>query len=73
MKIFFIAFLSIMVVSSAISQETVGGKVAKRAKDRTYQRGEDKGVETVDKVLDEVEDGILNIFKKKKKKETRNY
>jgi len=70
MKIFFIAFLSIMLVSSAISQETVGGKVAKRAKDRTYQRGEDKGVETVDKVLDEVEDGILNIFKKKKKKET---
>lgn len=53
---------------SGFSQETVGGKVAKNAKDKTYQRGENKGDEAVDKTLDKVEDGIKGIFKKKGKK-----
>ncbi len=53
---------------SGFSQETVGGKVAKNAKDKTYRRGEQKGDETVDKALDKVEDGIKGIFKKKDKK-----
>ncbi len=50
------------------SQETVGGKVVKNAKDKTYQRGEQKGDEGIDKALDKVEEGIGNLFKKKDKK-----
>ena len=33
----------------AYAQETVAGRVAKNAKDKTYQKGEDKGGEVVDK------------------------
>ena len=50
------------------SQETVGGRVLKNAKDKTYQRGEQKGDEGVEGALSKVEDGIKNIFKKKDKK-----
>lgn len=50
------------------SQETVGGRVVKNAKDKTYQRGEQKGDETVEGALNKVENGIKNIFKKKDKK-----
>lgn len=50
------------------AQETVGGKVVRNTKDQTYNRGEDKASETVDKALDKVEEGIGGIFKKKDKK-----
>lgn len=50
------------------AQETVGGRVLKNSKDRTYDRVEQKGGESVDKALDKVEEGITNIFKKKDKK-----
>ena len=53
---------------TAYSQETVGGRVLKNAKDKTYQRGEQKGEEGVEGALNKVEDGIKNIFKKKDKK-----
>ena len=53
---------------TAYSQETVGGRVLKNAKDKTYQRGEQKGDEGVEGALSKVEDGIKNIFKKKYKK-----
>jgi outer membrane protein OmpA-like peptidoglycan-associated protein len=53
---------------SANAQETVAGKVLKNAKDKTYQRGEQKGDETVENVLTKAEDKIKNIFKKKDKK-----
>lgn len=53
---------------TGFSQETVGGKVLKNAKDKTYQRGEQRGDEGVEKTLNKVEDGIKNIFKKKDKK-----
>ncbi|MDP2159740.1 MAG: OmpA family protein [Flavobacterium sp.] len=50
------------------AQETVGGRVVKNAKDKTYNRGEQKGDDTVDKTLNKLEEGINNIFKKKEKK-----
>ena len=50
------------------AQETVAGKVLQNAKSKTYQRGENKGDQTIDKTLNKVEDGIINIFKKKEKK-----
>lgn len=50
------------------AQETVGGKVLRNAKDKAYQRGEQKGDETIEGALTKVEDGIKNIFKKKDKK-----
>lgn len=53
---------------SVNAQETVAGKVLKNAKDKTYQRGEQKGDETVENVLTKAEDKIKNIFKKKEKK-----
>ena len=53
---------------SIYAQQTVGGRVLSSAKDRTIQRGEDRSGTTVDKALDEVEDNLLNIFKKKDKK-----
>ncbi len=54
------------------TQETVGGKVAKNAKNKTYKRGEQKGDDAVDKTLNKVEDGIKDIFKKKEKKKTKD-
>lgn len=65
-----ILLLIILVCSTKLvqAQETVGGKVAKNAKDKTYQKGEQKADETVDNALNKVEDGIKNIFKKKEKK-----
>ena len=58
---FFLTYLSIY------AQETVGGKVVKNTKDKTYQRGEQKGDETVDKALNKIEEGLGSIFKKKDK------
>ena len=43
-------------------------KVLKNAKDKTYQRGEQKGDEGVETVLNKAEEKIKNIFKKKDKK-----
>lgn len=65
-----ILLLIILVCSTKLvqAQETIGGKVAKNAKDKTYQKGEQKADETVDNALNKVEDGIKNIFKKKEKK-----
>ncbi|MDD2984859.1 OmpA family protein [Flavobacterium sp.] len=54
---------------AAFAQETtVGDRVIQNAKDKTYQRGEQKSDETVDKALNKVEEGINGIFKKKDKK-----
>jgi OmpA-OmpF porin, OOP family len=53
---------------SVSAQETVGGRVLQKAKDKTYQKGEDNGDEAVDKTLNKVEEGIKGIFKKKDKK-----
>ncbi|MDK2771564.1 MAG: OmpA family protein [Flavobacterium sp.] len=50
------------------AQETVGGRVAKNAKDKTYGKVEQKGDEAVDKTLNKIEEGIGSIFKKKEKK-----
>lgn len=61
-----LAFFMLMVVHLH-AQETVGGKVVKRAKDKTVQRGEQKTDQAIDKTLDKVEEGIGNIFKKKEK------
>lgn len=61
------SFLLILGISS-IAQETVGGRVLTNAKDQTYQRGEQRSSETVDKTLNAIENGIGNIFKKKEKK-----
>ena len=47
------------------AQETVGGKVVKRAKDKTVQRGEQKTEQAIDKSLDKIEEGIGKLFKKK--------
>ncbi len=67
-KVYALVFL-IFATITGFSQETVGGKVLKNAKDRTYQRGEQKGDQTVDGALNKVEDGIKGIFKKKDKKQ----
>ncbi len=53
---------------SVNAQETVGGKVLKNAKDKTYQRGEQKGDETVEGALTKAEEKLKNLFKKKDKK-----
>lgn len=53
---------------TTFAQETVGGRVLKNAKDKTYQGGEQKGDNTVEDALNKVEDGFKNIFKKKDKK-----
>lgn len=53
---------------SVNAQETVAGKVLQNAKDKTYQRGEQKGDETVEGALNKAEEKIKNIFKKKDKK-----
>jgi outer membrane protein OmpA-like peptidoglycan-associated protein len=54
------------------AQETIGDRVLKNAKDKTYNKGEQKGDETVDKVLNKTEEvldeTISNLFKKKDKK-----
>jgi len=68
MKTVITVMMLIFTTISSYSQETVGGKVLKNAKDKTYQRGEQKSDETVEGALNKVEDGIKNIFKKKEKK-----
>jgi OmpA-OmpF porin, OOP family len=68
MKTIITVFLFVLSSGTAFSQETVGGIVLKNARDKTYQRGEQKADETVEKTLNKVEDGIKNIFKKKDKK-----
>lgn len=68
MKTVISVMVLIFTTISSYSQETVGGKVLKNAKDKTYQRGEQKSDETVEGALNKVEDGIKNIFKKKEKK-----
>jgi outer membrane protein OmpA-like peptidoglycan-associated protein len=68
MKEAIIIMVLIFTTVSTYSQETVGGKVLKNAKDKTYQRGEQKGDETVEGALNKAEDKIKNIFKKKEKK-----
>ena len=64
--------LLLIILSSTINlvqaQETVGGRVAKNAKDKTYQRGEQKGGDAIDGALDKAEEKLKNIFKKKDKK-----
>ncbi|UPQ80788.1 OmpA family protein [Flavobacterium azooxidireducens] len=62
-----LAFLIIIQFSFA-QETTVGERVIKNAKDKTYGRGEQKGDETVDKTLNKVEEKITNLFKKKEKK-----
>ncbi|WP_410007069.1 OmpA family protein [Aequorivita nionensis] len=61
--------ITVFFFTIANAQETVGGKVIRNTKDQTYNRGEDKASETVDKALDKVEEGIGSIFKKKDKKQ----
>jgi outer membrane protein OmpA-like peptidoglycan-associated protein len=68
MKKQFILILFFCGLFSVQAQETVGGKVVKNAKDKTYQRGEQRGDEGVEGALNKVEDGIKNIFKKKERK-----
>ncbi|PZO30219.1 MAG: porin [Flavobacteriaceae bacterium] len=68
MKKLFTVLLLLLSIHSIIAQETVGGKVLKNAKDKTYQRGEQKGDEGVETVLNKAEEKIKNIFKKKDKK-----
>jgi OmpA-OmpF porin, OOP family len=73
MKKTVLSFLILFMTTFSVAQKTVGGKVAKNAKEKTYKRGEQKGNETVDKALDKVEEGIKGIFKKKdKNKKTDN-
>lgn len=60
--ILFLAFIKLN------AQETVGGRVLKNTKDKTYGKVEQKGDEAVDKTLDKIEEGIGSIFKKKDKK-----
>lgn len=61
--------ITVLFFTVALAQETVGGKVIRNTKDQTYNRGEEKASETVDKALDKVEEGIGSIFKKKDKKQ----
>ncbi len=68
MKNFTVILILFFSTISVFAQETVGGRVLQGAKDKTYQRTEDKGSTTVDKALDKVEDKIFSIFKKKEKK-----
>lgn len=68
MKNLLTALLILLGIQCITAQETVGGKVLKNAKDKTYQRGEQKGDEGVETVLNKAEEKIKNIFKKKDKK-----
>ncbi|WP_445718483.1 OmpA family protein [Flavobacterium sp.] len=74
MKTIISVMIMLMTCLSVHSQETVGEKVLKNSKDKTYQRGEQKSDETVDKALNKVEEGIGKLFKKKdkNKKNTTN-
>lgn len=56
---------------SFAQETTVGERVIKNAKDKTYGRGEQKSDETVDKALNKVEEGITGLFKKKDKKKKK--
>ena len=56
---------------SFAQETTVGERVIKNAKDKTYSRGEQKSDETVDKALNKVEEGITGLFKKKDKKKKK--
>lgn len=71
MKTTIAAIIFMLSCITVFSQETVGGRVLKNAKDKTYQRGEQRGDETVEGALNKVEDGIKNIFKKKDKKKKK--
>jgi OmpA-OmpF porin, OOP family len=71
MKTIITAIIFMLSSITVFSQETVGGRVLKNAKDKTYQRGEQKGDESVDGALNKVEEGIKNIFKKKDKKKKK--
>ena len=68
MKNLITASLLLLLAIPTYAQETVGGRVVNNAKDKTYQRGEQKSDEAVDKALNSVEEGIGNLFKKKEKK-----
>ena len=72
MKNLLTALLLLLSIQCVTAQETVGGKVLKNAKDKTYQRGEQKGDEGVETVLNKAEEKIKNIFKKKDKKKKTN-
>jgi len=65
-----LAFM-IFIQFSFAQETTVGERVIKNAKDKTYGRGEQKGDETVDKALNKVEEGITGLFKKKDKKKKK--
>jgi len=66
-KIILVIFI-VFANGSFFAQKTVGGKVIDNAKNKTFQKGEQKGDEIIDNTLNNIEDGIKNIFKKKKKK-----
>lgn len=68
MKKLLTVFVLLFFIQISFTQETVGGRVIKNAKDKTYGRGEQKGDEAVDKALNKVEEGINGLFKKKEKK-----
>ena len=68
MKTILTIVITLFTICMSFSQETVGERVVKNAKDKTYQRGEQKSDETVDGALNKVEEGIKGIFKKKDKK-----
>jgi OOP family OmpA-OmpF porin len=61
---------AIMLCSSMTiyAQTTVGGKVLNNTKNQTYQRAEQKGSDIVDGALNNVEEGIKGLFKKREKK-----
>jgi outer membrane protein OmpA-like peptidoglycan-associated protein len=67
MKTVWIILVVFFISSTSYAQETVAGKVLKNVKTKTYQRGEQKGEQGTDGVLDKAEDKIKNIFKKKDK------
>lgn len=67
-KTLLLIILLIISFKNTQAQETVGGRVLKNSKDRTYDRAEQKGDQGVDKALDKIEEGIGSIFKKKDKK-----
>ena len=71
MKKLLTVFVLLLFIQISYTQETVGGRVIKNAKDKTYGRGEQKSDETVDKALNKVEEGITSLFKKKDKKKKK--
>jgi outer membrane protein OmpA-like peptidoglycan-associated protein len=72
MKVTKILILFIFCALSVFAQETtVGERVIQNAKEKTYQRGEQKGDDTVEDALNKAEDKIKKIFKKKEKKEKK--